>query len=198
MVKGNKSQNLSDSYEGWIFLWICSIEEHAKLGGSTDFKKGDPKDTFFHIIIKIYFLIFSLFFQRLSCNNLYRFVNNNLNEEMWNHVFGGGTKVVIPAPETLTTRSSPIPEKRSSTKDTARMKWNYKLLGKQSSGIQQSRIPERDQVTNNNDDQKLVRHELYIPPKLSLCDYFLKKVTRVFMVCLLTGHWLTDFNLFRI
>eukprot|EP00111_Clytia_hemisphaerica_P015793 TCONS_00046632-protein len=125
--------------------------------------------------VAVYLSFFVSACSRLSCNNLYRFVNNNLNEEMWNHVFGGGTKVVIPAPEALNARSSPILEKRNSAKDTARMKWNYKLLGKQSSGIQQSRVAERDQVTNNNDDQKLVRHELYIPPKLSLCDYFLKK-----------------------
>lgn len=62
------------------------------------------------------------------------------------------------------------------------MKWNYKLLGK-TTGIQgQSAVDESAQVSYKN-NEKLVRHELYIPPKLSLHDYFLKKVISYLYYC---------------
>ena len=122
--------------------------------------------------VAVYLSMFVSACSRLSCSNLYRFVMNDLNENMWNDVFGGGSKVVIPAPENLV-RSSPLLEKKSSMKDTARMRWNYKLLGKQPAPQPPNTS---DNGSQHNDNQKLVRHELYIPPKISLCDYFLKKV----------------------
>ena len=132
--------------------------------------------------VAVYLSFFVSACSRLSCNNLYRFVNNSLTEEMWNNVFGGGTRVVIPAPDGLTKKSqSPLPaqQRPSPLKDTARMRWNYKLLGKQPSFQGQQQSDENAQVSYNN-AQKLVRHEMYIPPKLSLCDYFLKKVNMYF------------------
>ena len=141
--------------------------------------------------VAVYLSFFVSACSRLSCNNLYRFVNNNLTEDMWNNVFGGGTRVVIPAPDGLSNNKktpSPLPAQKRPTppKDMARMRWNYKLLGKQPSfqGQQGQQSPNTTsdennaQVSYNGDasQQKLVRHELYIPPKLSLCDYFLKKV----------------------
>ena len=50
--------------------------------------------------------------------------------------------------------------------DPNRMKWNYKLLGKKA----QTDTPE--------DGQKLFRHELYVRPERSLCEYLLTKVNR--------------------
>lgn len=111
-----------------------------------------------------------------------------------------GTRVVIPAPDGLSTNNkktpSPLPAQKRPTppKDMDRMRWNYKLLGKQPSfqGPQQGQSQQQNNTTGGNENdaqvsyngdasqQKLARHELYIPPKLSLCDYFLKKVISVF------------------
>jgi len=44
--------------------------------------------------VAVYLSMFVSACSRLSCNHLYRFVQNNLTEEMWNNVFGGGTKVI--------------------------------------------------------------------------------------------------------
>ena len=45
--------------------------------------------------VAVYLSMFVSACSRLSCNNLYRFLHNNLTEEMWNNVFGGGTKVIM-------------------------------------------------------------------------------------------------------
>ena len=124
---------------------------------------------------------------RLACNTLYRFVINNLSEDMWNAAFGGGTKIVVPAPANLAVQSgghsfsygisasslgiatsSPKKTPPSSTQgekkvDPTRMRWNYKLLGKKANEV-------------SEDGQKLFRHELYVPPERSLCDHILRKV----------------------
>ncbi|XP_057307228.1 dmX-like protein 1 [Hydractinia symbiolongicarpus] len=102
---------------------------------------------------------------RLACNNLYRLVQNNLTEDMWSLVFGGGTKIVVPAPDSV----DKAPQKELSPKadrkhDTARMKWNYKLLGKKAPSVQHA-----------DESRKLMRHEVFIQPRMSLSDYFLRK-----------------------
>lgn len=107
---------------------------------------------------------------------------------MWNSAFGGGTRIVVPAPTNLSMNStnhsssygvspsfldgsSMLPKKTSPNSpqnerkhlDSTRMKWNYKLLGKKANEV-------------SDDGQKLFRHELYVPPEKSLCDYILQKV----------------------
>jgi len=67
------------------------------------------------------------------------------------------------------------------------MKWNYKLLGK-NTGVQGQSAGDETAQVSYNDNQKLVRHELYIPPKLSLCDYFLKKVCFCFTFNFIEGY----------
>ena len=88
---------------------------------------------------------------------------------MWAFVFGGGTKIVIPAPEAVSDKqsqaqTSPQTERKH---DTARMRWNYKLLGKKGPPAS----------TSPDESRKLVRHELFIPPKMCLSDYFMMKVS---------------------
>lgn len=119
--------------------------------------------------VAVYLSIFVSACSRLSCNNLYRYVLNGLTEDMWNNVFGGGTRIVIPAPESVQAKhSSPIGQR----KDASRSKYVYKMLGKKA----QENTPDPTAQVSYNDNQKLIRHELFIPPNLSLCDYFLKKV----------------------
>ncbi len=48
--------------------------------------------------------------------------------------------------------------------DTARMKWNFRLLGKKATAPAQ------------NATGKFVQQELFIPPQMTMYDYFLKKV----------------------
>ena len=88
---------------------------------------------------------------------------------MWAAVFGGGTKVVIPsereeASDVIAPKESPKSGVDGQRRDTTRMKWNYKLLGKDGTPPPTSR------------NQNLARHEIFIQPQMSLCDYFLKKV----------------------
>ena len=119
------------------------------------------------IAVAIYLSMLVSASSRLSCQNLYRLLKNSVSEKMWNEVFGGGTKVVIHAPEELEKTPTAIQSPSSELKrDTTRMKWNYKLLGKSSVSA----------TTIGEEDKGLVRHELFILPKSTLCDYFLRKV----------------------
>ena len=111
---------------------------------------------------------------RLSCNNLYRFVLNGLSNVMWGAVFGGATKIVVPAPDGLSTstgsRNSEDPDKEAKfiKTDRNRLRWNYKLIGNTATLAA---------AVQSDDNKKLVRHEVFISPQMSLCDYFLKKVS---------------------
>lgn len=117
---------------------------------------------------------------RLSCNNLYRFVLNGLSNEMWAAVFGGATKIVVPAPDGLSTsigsRNSEEPDKETKfiKTDRNRLKWNYKLMGNTKLMANTAALAVGVQ---SEDNKKLVRHEVFISPQMSLCDYFLKKVS---------------------
>lgn len=122
--------------------------------------------------VAVYLSIFVSACSRLSCNNFYRYVLNGLTEDMWNNVFGGGTKIVIPAPNSQPKKnSSPLGQ----PKDASRSKYVYKMLGNK---VQENSGPDPGAQVSYNDNQKMFRHELFIPPNLSLCDYFLKKVSQ--------------------
>ncbi len=109
-------------------------------------------------------------------NQLYRIVLNQLNPEMWGLVFGGGTKLVLfdedAASDTRSISSEvSVPGKGDEKKkvDTARMKWNFRLLGKKAT------------VPSQAASGKYVQQELFIPPQMTLYDYFLKKVSPVLL-----------------
>lgn len=104
-------------------------------------------------------------------NQLYRLVMNQLTADVWGLVFGGGTKLIILDEEAQTDARSTSVETSPLTKedekkrvDTARMKWNFRLLGKKAT------------VPTQSSPGKFVQQELFIPPQMTLYDYFLKKV----------------------
>ena len=65
---------------------------------------------------------------------------------------------------TISEVSTQTKEDEKKRVDTARMKWNFRLLGKKATVPTQS-LP-----------GKYVQQELFIPPQMTLYDYFLKKV----------------------
>ncbi len=103
-------------------------------------------------------------------NQLYRIVLNQLNPDMWGLVFGGGTKLVLfdddaTADPKAAAGEASVQSKGDDKKfDTARMKWNFRLLGKKATAPTQ------------NATGKFVQQELFIPPQMTMYDYFLKKV----------------------
>lgn len=99
---------------------------------------------------------------------------------MWSLVFGGGTKIVVPAPDSVDkTPQKELSPKADRKHDTARMKWNYKLLGKKASSVQHA-----------EESRKLMRHEVFIQPRMSLSDYFLRKVRLILSVPVHAFHCL--------
>lgn len=120
------------------------------------------------ISVAIYLSMLVSASSRLSCQNLYRLVTNSLSEKMWNAVFGGGTKVVVHAPDETDKPFYAQSPNFDLKRDTTRMRWNYKLLGNKS--LSTANIGE--------EERGLVRHELFILPKSTLCDYFLRKPQR--------------------
>lgn len=104
-------------------------------------------------------------------NQLYRIITNQLGADFWGLVFGGGTKLVLLDEDAGTDTRSTISEVSTQSKedekkrvDTARMKWNFRLLGKKAT------------VPTQSSPGKYVQQELFIPPQMTLYDYFLKKV----------------------
>ena len=105
-------------------------------------------------------------------NQLYRLMMNQLSSDVWGLVFGGGTKlIIVDEDSSMETRSVAsdisIQGKEDEKKrvDTTRMKWNFRLLGKKAT------VP-----TPSSSTEKFVQQELFIPPQMTLYDYFLKKV----------------------
>ena len=105
-------------------------------------------------------------------NQLYRLVLNQLSSDMWGLVFGGGTKLLLfdedaAADAKSTVSEVPTPAKGEDKKrvDTARMKWNFRLLGKKAT------------VPTHSANGKFVQQELFIPPQMTLYDYFMKRVS---------------------
>lgn len=104
-------------------------------------------------------------------NQLYRLIMNQLSSEVWGLVFGGGTKLIILDEEAqsdtrpVSAEVSPlVREEEKKRVDTARMKWNFRLLGKKAT------------VPSPASPGKFVQQELFIPPQMTLYDFFLKKV----------------------
>ena len=105
-------------------------------------------------------------------NQLYRLILNQLSSDVWGLVFGGGTKLVILDEDlSMETRSmagdlsSLGKEDEKKRVDTTRMKWNFRLLGKKAT------VP-----TTSSSTGKFVQQELFIPPQMTMYDYFLRKV----------------------
>ena len=105
-------------------------------------------------------------------NQLYRLVMNQLSADIWGLVFGGGTKLVLlDEASSMETKSlagdASLLGKDDGKKrvDTTRMKWNFRLLG------MKAKVP-----TSESSTGKFVQQELFIPPQMTLYDYFLKKV----------------------
>ena len=96
---------------------------------------------------------------RFQPNQLYRLVHNCLCGEVWGCVFGGGTKIFFSVDESERKSSDPSVVHR----DAARMKWNFRLLGKKATMLTATA-------------GKFVQQELFIPPQMTLYDYFLRKV----------------------
>ena len=111
-------------------------------------------------------------------NQLYRLVLNQLSADVWGLVFGGGTKLIILDEESPADTKSLSGDLSSLSKedekkrfDTARMKWNFRLLGKKAA------VP----TPGSSSPGKYVQQELFIPPQMTLYDYFLKKVISIYL-----------------
>eukprot|EP00794_Sanderia_malayensis_P010274 gene10274-11329_t len=116
-------------------------------------------------------------------NQLYRIVLNHLDGDTWGLVFGGGTKLVLFDDDATSDAARSVPSSSSEATtstasatsvhgkaeekkkfDTARMKWNFRLLGKKAT------VPAQTTTAG-----KCSQQELFIPPQMTLYDCFLKK-----------------------
>ncbi|XP_074651608.1 dmX-like protein 2 [Tubulanus polymorphus] len=95
-----------------------------------------------------------------DANILYRLVAHPFNENMWSLLFGGGVKKCMPI--TKESGSSVVPPKDYMTKQ--RMKLHVKVFG-----------PELVHGSKK-EDEKPTYKELFVPPEISIINYFMTKV----------------------
>ena len=104
---------------------------------------------------------------------LYCIISNSLTVDMWGIVFGGGCKVIKQsaplnsADEDSRRQSLPISQSQGVDWAAKRRQWNYKLL------------PPKN-VTNKT--EKKVEDEEFLPPQMSLMDYFQRKVLCLYCI----------------
>ena len=100
-------------------------------------------------------------------NQLYYIICNNLTTDMWGITFGGGRKVKQQRPlspdDNRPQSTSPVGQARGVDWAAKRRQWNFKLLQSPTSA-------------SNKTEKKNSENEEFLPPQLSLMEYFLRKV----------------------
>ncbi|KAK3717892.1 hypothetical protein QZH41_014895, partial [Actinostola sp. cb2023] len=125
--------------------------------------------------VAVYLSLLSVAWSTCQPNQLFRLVTNSLKSGMWGRAFGGGVKVSMQTSSGGATQAdksrpsaSPTGRGRGQTDkywNSARTRWNYKLLGQSADSIAQARAA----------DSKPVVVEQYMPPTTTLMGYFLSK-----------------------
>ena len=101
-------------------------------------------------------------------NQLYYIICNNLTADMWGITFGGGRMVMEQRPlspaDSKHQSTSPSPQPQGVGLAAKRRQWNFKFL-------------QSPAKCTNKSEKKPSENEEFLPPQMSLMEYFLRKVS---------------------
>ncbi|NXK90857.1 DMXL1 protein, partial [Formicarius rufipectus] len=112
------------------------------------------------ILTAVYLSLFIHGLATHSSNELYRIIAHPLNDKMWSAVFGGGAHTPNREQQQL----------KAKTDDGEKQQKHYRLSSK-TSGKESSQLPALSSVDQESPSYK----ERFIPPELSIWDYFIAK-----------------------
>ncbi|NXC27642.1 DMXL1 protein, partial [Campylorhamphus procurvoides] len=112
------------------------------------------------ILTAVYLSLFIHGLATHSSNELYRIIAHPLNDKMWSAVFGGGAHTPNRRQQQLKTKAD----------DGEKQQKHYRLSSK-TSPKESSQLPELSSVDQESPHYK----ERFIPPELSIWDYFIAK-----------------------
>ena len=118
--------------------------------------------------VAVYLSLLAIAWCENDPNQLYHIICNNLTTDMWGVTFGGGRKVKQQKPlspdDSRPQSTSSVAQARGVDWAAKRRQWNFKLLQSPTS-------------PSNKTEKKASEKEEFLPPQLSLMEYFLRKVS---------------------
>ncbi|XP_038625852.1 dmX-like protein 1 isoform X1 [Tachyglossus aculeatus] len=118
------------------------------------------------ILTAVYLSLFTHGLATHSSNELFRIVAHPLNDKMWSAVFGGGAHVPVRGQKTSKAVSVPPP-----VEDSEKQQKRFRPSSKMSSKECLLETPSSSGVAQ----ESLTYKEKYVPPELSIWDYFIAK-----------------------